>query len=145
MALKLIDKDPTRMGFPSTLALELAMQTGTVPEILASYGISQDRWDELQNLPAFAAARDEADKLLAEEGGSFKMKARALADQLLGHAYDLIQDQDNDNPTPPAVKADLIKAIIKFAGLDASIEQKGAAAGKAIGNALQINFIMGKD
>lgn len=139
--LRLIEKHPDQLSYPPMLPMELAMKTGAPAEICESYGLSTDAWDELSAHPAFQAACIEAEKIVKEEGGSFKMKARAMADSLLGNAWDLINDKDSD-PTPPAVKADLIKSVIRFAGLDASIEQKGAAAGKAVGNALQINIVL---
>jgi len=132
-----LDKHPSELSFPPTLPLELAMQTGSVPDICDSYGLTTEQFDRLSATPAFQAALVEAQKTVQEEGGTFRMQARSMSPSLLGVAYDMVH---NDTETPPAVKADLIKSVIRFAGLDASIEQKGAAAGKAVGNALQINI-----
>jgi hypothetical protein len=135
-----LDKHPSELIFPATLPLELAMQTGTPEEICASYGISTDEWAKLSATEAFQAALAEAHKTVKEEGGAFKLQARAMSPSLLKVLYDLAHADNTDNPIHPGVKLDAAKSVIRFAGLDASIEQKGAAAGKAVGNALQINI-----
>lgn len=135
------DKDPTELGFPPSLPLELAAKTGTTKSICESYGISRDRWEELRANAVFVRACEEAAKLVATEGGAFKLKARTMAEALLPRMFKLANASDID--IPPSVQADLIKATIRIAGLDASIEQKGAAAGKALAQnplMIQINL-----
>lgn len=56
------------------------------------------------------AYRDE----VREKGLTFKLKARAQAEELLTTSYMLIHDP----AVSPAVKADLIKSTVKWAGLE---------------------------
>jgi hypothetical protein len=69
-----------------------------------------------------------------DKGLTFKLKARAQAEELLETSWVLIHDPS----TSPAVKADLIKSTVKWAGL----EPKGDAneAGAAGGVRININF-----
>lgn len=78
--------------------------------------------------------------MIREEGTSFKLKARIQSEELLKTSWELIHGKD----TPAVVKADLIKHTIRFAGLDASIEQKAQAnGGNAGSNNFQININLG--
>lgn len=129
--LTLPDRDPTELGFPPSLPLELAASTGSVKEICESYGIDKDRWTALRANPVFQRACSEALAVIQSEGGSFKAKARSMAEALLPRMFKLATHDDMET-VPAGVQADLIKAAIRVAGLDASIDQKGAAAGKAI-------------
>jgi len=128
--LALLERDPTELGFPPSLPLELAAKTGTVREICHSYGIDEDRYNELRQNPVFRRACEDALKAFAQDGGSFRAKARTLAEALLPHMFKLATSTDYRS-VPANVQADMIKAAIRVAGLDASIDQKGAAAGKA--------------
>ena len=132
-------KDPTELGFPPTLPLELAAKTGSIREICESYGIDQVRWNELRANTMFQAACAEAQSMVAQEGGSFRAKARTMAEQFLTRMWELSNADIKD--VPANVQADLMKFVVRVAGLDASIEQKASAATKgAISNALQINI-----
>lgn len=133
----LLDKDPTQLGFPPTLPLELAAKTGTVQEICASYGIDREHWEELRYNPIFQRACEEALRIVNEDGGAFKVKIKTMAEMGLKKAWELIEHQDLDR-VPAAVRADLIKFAVRASGLDASIEQKANAAGKSMIAPLQI-------
>jgi len=123
-------------SFPATLPMAYVLRSVSLEDFLEVQGYSLEQWDVLIRNPLFKAAVAEAEKLVSEEGGSFKMKARAMAEQFLPEAQELV----NNSETPPAVRADMIKAIIKFAGLDGSVDQRG---GKQVGNAVQINIDLG--
>ena len=143
--LTLPDKDPTdSLGFPPALPLELAARSfdTTIQSICEDHGISRDRWASLRVNPVFQQACEEAKEALALEGGSFKAKAKTLAEALLPRLYYLATQQNFDD-VPATVQADMIKTAIRVAGLDASIDQKGAAQGKAIAQnplMIQINL-----
>ena len=138
-ALALIEKDPSELGFPPTLPLELAAKTGTIREICTSYGLDQAAWDTLRRNEVFQGACAEAQKIVAQEGGSFKAKARTMAEAFLTRVWQLGNAPLED--VPASVQADLAKFMVRVAGLDASIEQKASAQGKAVAtNALQINI-----
>jgi hypothetical protein len=69
-----------------------------------------------------------------DKGLTFKLKARAQAEELLTTSWVLIHDPS----TSPAVKADLIKSTVKWAGLEpkGDVNEGGAAGGVRI----NINF-----
>lgn len=144
-SLTLPDKDPTdSLGFPPALPLELAARSAdtTVQSICESHGIDRDRWNALRANPVFQQACEEAKEALSEAGGSFKAKARTLAEALLPRLYYLATHKDFDD-VPANVQSEMIKTAIRVAGLDASIDQKGAAQGKAIAQnplMIQINL-----
>ena len=138
----LIDKNPTELGFPPMLPMELAMNTGRPSEILEAYGLGKDDWERFKANPTFLVACAEARKMAEADGGSFRMKARTMAEMLLKDALDMAREDDTEK-VPPSVRADLIKFMVRIAGLDASIDQKGTAAGKAIGAQAVININLG--
>ena len=67
----LAEHDPAEIGFPPTLPLEIAAKAGSIKDICATYGISRDQWDILKVHPVFIQAVEEAQKLIAAEGGAF--------------------------------------------------------------------------
>lgn len=71
---------------------------------------------------------------IRDKGLTFKLKARAQAEELLTTSWGLIHSPD----VSPAVKADLIKSTVKWAGLEAKVEE--ANAGAAGGVKININF-----
>ena len=124
----LANKDPSELGFPPMLPMELAMQTGSPKEICETYGLTQDDWNALTKNPAFVYACAEAREMAAKEGGSFRMKARSLAEMQLKNLNALTDPEESYQNVPASVRADIGKFLIRIAGLDASIDQKGAAA-----------------
>lgn len=71
---------------------------------------------------------------IRDKGLTFKLKARAQAEELLTTSWGLIHSPD----VSPAVKADLIKSTVKWAGLEAKTEEGGGGA--AGGVRININF-----
>jgi hypothetical protein len=65
---------------------------------------------------------------------SFKIKARIQAEELLKKSWSIIHSEH----TPVAVKADLIKATVRWA----DYEPKNGGPG-GLGNAFQININLG--
>lgn len=134
--------NPTNLGFPPTLPLELAAKTHPIKVICEGYGISHARYLELCENQVFLQAVADAKKYVEQEGGSFKAKIKTMAEALLPRMLELAQAKDLSQ-VPASVQADLIKSTIRIAGLDASIDQKGAAAGKAVAQqvaTITINF-----
>ncbi len=130
--------DPAEIGWPPLLPIEIALRVAPVPDICKAHGIDKATWDKLRVDPAFQQTLLSYVKMIRDEGGaSFKLKARIQSEELLKTSWAIIHGVD----TPPAVKADLIKHTVRFAGLDASIEQKAAAMGGGGGsNNFQINI-----
>jgi hypothetical protein len=133
-----LDMDPAKLSFPPSLPVEIAMREQSVKEVCQNYDISRQEWDVIRVNPVFVRALRDAVDLLQKEGMGFKIKARLQSEELLKTSWALIHSSNAD--VPPAVKADLIKRTWQVAGLDGSIDQKGAAAAAvATGNTLMIN------
>jgi hypothetical protein len=127
-------EDPSELGFPPMLPIELAMRVAPVGDICAAYDINKQEFIALTRDPLFAQAYKGAREMLQKDGMSFKIKAKMQAEALLSESWKIIHGKD----TPVAVKTDLIKATVRWAGYDA---KEGAVAGA--GNAFQININLG--
>ena len=126
-------RDPATLGWPPTLPVELALKIAPPAQLQAEYGFTNSEWDALKQDPAFLADLGAACDMVRKEGMTFKLKARLQAEELLKTSWKLIH-ADPDQ-VPPSVKADLLKATMRWAGYD----QKEAGAGLG-GTALQINI-----
>ncbi len=126
--------DPATLGYPATLPVEVAMRTSTVQNICEAYHLSKDDWDALRRNPLFVADVIAASEALKKDGMSFKMKAKLQAEEILKTSWTMIQHQD----TPANVRADLIKATVRWAGYDA--DPKGATG---VGNNVKIVIDLG--
>lgn len=136
--------DPSEIGWPPTLPLELALKQAPVKDICLSYGLGKSDWDRLRNDENFIRALEEATNMLQQEGASFKAKLRAQAEGILPQNWALIHGAEDK--VPANVKAQLIMFTIRAAGLDASIEQKAKAAGiQNNANIASITLILGDD
>jgi hypothetical protein len=135
LAQSLRPDDPSEIGYPPTLPIEIALKTAPLKVICEAYGLGQQDWERLRRDPVFIADLKAVVEELRKDGMSFKMKARLQAEELLKTSWRLIHSNNDD--VPPNVKADLIKFTIRAAGLDGSKDQ-AAAAGQ--NNALQINI-----
>lgn len=115
------------------IALRLEGSGEDLPEILSRHRLSPSDLVEISKDPVFDKKvrhyRDE----IREKGITFKLKARAQAEELLTTSWTLIHNPD----VSAAVKADLIKSTIKWAGL----ETKGdAVEGGSGGVSITINL-----
>lgn len=128
-------KDPALIGWPPTLPVEIALKTAPMDDIRVAYGYSKDEWAALPRDPVFLADLAAAVTMVKKEGMSFKIKAQLQAEELLKSSWRLIHEPD----TPASVRADLIKATMRWAGYDVK-EAQGAAGG---GNALNIQINLG--
>jgi len=130
--------DPARIGYPPTFPIELALRTSSTRMICEAYGISSEEWDRIRYEPLFLADLERAVELVKKEGMSFVLKAKLQAEELLKTSWRTIHDKD----TPPNVKADLIKATMRWALYDnpkvAAVE--GGGGNSVPGFAIQINF-----
>ena len=126
--------DPSRLGYPVTLPIEIAMRTSSTRMVCEAYGITEEEWDIIRFDPTFLADLQRAVDMLKEEGMSFKVKAKMQAEELLQTSWRMIH-----NPmTPPAVAADLVKSTMKWAGHDVPAAQQVGA-----GNGFSININLG--
>lgn len=127
--------DPARLGYPETLAVEIAMRTSSTRAVCEAYGISEAEWDLIRADPTFLDDLQRAVDMLKEEGMSFKVRARLQASELLKTSWHMIHDPF----APHAVRADLIKFTVKAAGLD----QSASVAPPALGSGFSININLG--
>lgn len=125
-------RDPATLGFPPMLPYELAMKVDTPANICRAYEMTRDEFKALIAHPVFIKAYQEAVEALKVDGMSFKVKARMQAESYLQTAHALIS-----NPgTSDAVRADLIKNTVRWAGYDA----KAAEVGQGNSFNIQINL-----
>lgn len=129
-------KDPAIGAYPATMPVEIALKTASIREICEAYDISREEWEVLRNRPDFRKEVEDWVAKLREEGMTFKMKARLQSEALLQTAWAMIHDKGNT--VPATVRADLLKFVIKAAGLDES--SKAGSNGGVQQTALQINI-----
>lgn len=129
--MNLNPSDPADVGYPATLPIELALRVAPTKDICDAYGITAEQWDVLRGNLVFQRDLAQAVETVRQEGMSFRLKARMQAEDLLSKSYAMVVDQE----TPPSVRADLIKATVRWAGYDAppqAMQEKAAGAGFSI-------------
>lgn len=108
--------DPSSAApYPRGLALDLALEVGSLEQILASYGLTPAQFASIQNNPAFKQEFEGHQESMKTEGWSFRKKAQAQAELYLNLMYRMA----SSDTTPAAVRADIMKNTVKWAGLDA--------------------------
>lgn len=127
--------DPSELGYPPTLPIEIALRVAPLADICAAYGISKEDFAVLRHDPVFVADLKRAVELVKKDGMSFKLKAQLQSDELLKTSWKMIHD--NSGEVPPSVKADLLKFTIRAAGLDGS---KDPSANGQAGPSLSIQI-----
>ena len=101
-----------RLAFDVALTLEGSGET--VNEILSRHRIQPADLLGFNQDPVFLRKVDHYRGEIREKGLTFRLKARAQAEELLTTSWLLIHDA----AVSPAVKADLIKSTVKWAGLE---------------------------
>jgi hypothetical protein len=129
-------RDPASIGWPPTLPIEIALKTAPLNDIRDAYGYSNEEWMRLRDDPAFLADLAAAVQMVKKEGMSFKLKAKLQAEELLKTSWRLIHAPQEE--VPSSVKADLLKATMRWAGYD--VKEAAVMAG---GNALNIQINLG--
>ena len=114
------------------LPVELALKIDSPRKICEIYGISQDDFRRIIAHPVFIKAYQEAVESLKVDGMSFKLKAKMQAEGYLATAFQLVQNAN----TSDAVRADLIKNTVRWAGYDA----KAVDTGQGSSFNIQINL-----
>lgn len=117
-----------RLAFDVALTLEGSGET--LQEIMGRHNITANEILVFKQDPIFLKKVEHYRNEVRDKGLTFKLKARAQAEELLTTSWLLIHDP----AVSPAVKADLIKSTVKWAGLepknDAVVE--GGAGGVKI-------------
>jgi hypothetical protein len=138
-------KDPTSLVWPPTLPIELALKTATPDQIRVEYGYTEEEWAALPRNPTFMRDLAGACELVRQEGMSFKLKAKLIAEENLKQVWKMIH-QDHAL-VPAAVKGKLIELTARWAGFD---DRPAAGAGGGPGgpvnaNTLNIQINLGTD
>lgn len=99
--------------YPPTLVMDVAIGAYPMAELCERYCMSQEALSALMQAPQFVADVAHVNAEVAKHGGTFRVKAKALAEQYLATTFAMI----NDPATPAAVRADLIKQTVAWADL----------------------------
>jgi len=122
-----------RLAFDIALTLEGSGET--LQEIVARHNITASDLLVFKADPIFLKKVEHYRGEVRDKGLTFKLKARAQAEELLTTSWLLIHDP----AVSPAVKADLIKSTVKWAGL----EPKDATAGDGGTGGVKITINLG--
>ena len=101
-----------RLAFDIALALEGSGENAT--EVLTRHGLPVEDLLQFNADPTFLKKVGYYREEIREKGMTFKLKARAQAEELLTTSWLLIHDPG----VSPAVKADLIKSTVRWGGLE---------------------------
>ena len=112
--------------WPAQLPIALALQVEDIPAILDRFGITPDRFELLKPLPAFRKAVAEAQRDVREQGHTFKVKCKAIAEDFLDSLYLELQNPQVGLTT----KVDVFKYLTKMGGLEpqAAVAAQGTGA-----------------
>ena len=121
-----------RLAFDVALALEGSGET--LDEIKQRHHIRTNDLLVFNKDPVFLKQVEGYRDDIREKGVTFRLKAREQAEELLTTSWGLIHSP----VVSPAVKADLIKSTVKWAGLDVNTDE--GTGGAACGVKININF-----
>lgn len=117
------------------VALTLEGSGETLQEVMTRHGITALDIIEFNKDPLFLKKVDTFRGEVRDKGLTFKMKARAQAEELLTTSWLLIHSPE----VSAAVKADLIKSTVKWAGLEPK-DNSNVDAGAGGGVRITINL-----
>lgn len=129
--------DPSQMAWPPTLPIEVALRAQPIRDICAEYGITRDEWDVIRLHPVFMREVAAALEMLKKDGMPFRVRCQMQSMEMLKESWRMVHA--GDDRVPPAVKADLIKATVKWAGYDPSTEKGGSQGAQNLFQ-IQINL-----
>lgn len=121
-----------RLAFDVALALEGSGET--IDEIKQRHHVTSTELLVFNKDPVFLKKVEAYRDDIREKGVTFKLKARAQAEELLTTSWGLIHSPD----VSAAVKADLIKSTVKWAGLEVKADDAGGTTTGGV--KININF-----
>lgn len=121
-----------RLAFDVALTLEGSGDS--LQDIMGRHRITANDILQFNGDPIFLKKVDHYRGEIRDKGMTFRLKARAQAEELLTTSYLLIHDP----AVSPAVKADLIKSTVKWAGLEP--KDSGVSGGDGGGVRITINL-----
>ena len=143
MPRNITTQDPTQLQWSDRLAFELALRLEgsgePIEDIAHRNGMNANQVVDCCRDATFSKKVQEYRDEISEKGLTFRLKARTQAEALLGTSWLLIHNPD----TSPAVKADLIKSTVKWAGLEIKPDVASAVDGGS-GGGVNIVINMGE-
>lgn len=137
-------KDPTSLVWPPTLPIELALKTATPEQLRVEYGYTDAEWAALPRNQVFLKDLAGACELVRQEGMSFKLKAKLIAEENLKQVWKMIHDTNPATQAPAAVRGKLIELTARWAGFDPRTNGEDGNGGGALqANTLQIQINLG--
>jgi hypothetical protein len=115
-----------RLAFDIALTLEGSGET--LQEVMTRHKIAASDIINFNADPVFLKKVEHYRGEIQEKGLTFKLKARAQAEELLTTSWMLIHDP----AVSPAVKADLIKSTVKWGGLEPKTEVSNEGGGGGV-------------
>jgi len=122
-----------RLAFDTALMLEGSGET--LDEVKDRHKVTASDILVFNKDPVFLKKVESYRDEIRDKGMTFKLKARAQAEELLTTSWSLIHSPD----TSAAVKADLIKSTVKWGGL----EPKGDVTTEGTGGGVKITINLG--
>ena len=122
-----------RLAFDMALLLEGSGET--IPELIQRHRITQDDLIGFSKDPVFLKKVEHYRGEVKDKGLTFRMKARAQAEELLVTSWTLIHSPD----VSASVKADLIKSTVKWGGLEPKDASDAAAGGGGVKITINLN------
>ncbi len=117
------------------VALMLENSGESIDEVMARHNITVDDMGRFNTDKVFLKKVEELRGEIRANGMTFKLKARAQAEELLTTSWTLIHSPD----VSAAVKADLIKSTVKWGGLEPK-PSDGMEGGPSSGVSITINL-----
>ena len=117
------------------LAVDLALRMANPEEVFTEHGFTPAQALELTESPAFTALCKRVSSEIRETGLSYRLKARAIAEELLPEAFDIATDPLQSG----AVRAKIIEWVTRVAGHEPAPAKGGVGEG-AGGFNLSITF-----
>lgn len=115
-----------RLAFDMALLLEGSGET--IKEIVQRHRLGPTDLVDFSKDPVFLKKVEHYRGEVREKGLTFRMKARAQAEELLVTSWTLIHSPD----VSAAVKADLIKSTVKWGGLEPKNDAEATAGGGGV-------------
>lgn len=116
------------------MVLEMAIGIEDTATILDRYGMDAHEWELVSASPLFRRELADLQREVAEQGLSFRAKARIQAESYLLDLDDMV----NDDETPASVKLDAIKSAVKWGDLEPKKDKDDGGGGNSFN--IQINL-----
>lgn len=127
-------RNPSQLGFPPSLAVELALGIDTPKNICAAYGIDKAEFAQILRHPLFVKQYQSAMERIKIDGGGFRLKAQIQAEAFLEENFKMVTSPG----TSDAVRARMIENTVRWAGYDQKVAEGGGT-----NNNFQININLG--